>query len=106
MATNIETKRKLRAIRRLSASFPNRTAAERLKTIEGIATGKLEPTVVRRATSPDLIERLEAGQASKSPRVGDKPAKKKDEPEKKRKKRGGHDREEKGGLNRSSDVNL
>ena len=104
MAASIEAKRKLRAIRRLSASFPDRTAEERLKTIAGIADGKIEPTVVRRGTSPDLLERLKAGQASRSPRgAADKqPAKKKAEPkEKKRSESGGKDRKERGGQDRA-----
>ena len=110
MAANIETKRKLRAIRRLSASFPDRTAEDRLVQIEGIASGRLEPTIARHGPSPDLMERLEAGQASRSPRVTDGRKKKEEKEteteEKKRGKRGGRDRMERGGLNRSSDLNL
>jgi len=104
MAATIETKRRLRAIRRLSASFPDRTAEERIKQIEGIASGKLEPKLFRNETSPTLMERLAAGQASRSPRAADqkKPEKK---PEKKRKGLGGRDRQERGGLNRSTDLN-
>ena len=121
MASSIESKRRLRAIRRLSASFPDRTAEERLARIEGIASGAVDP-VVRNTTSPDLMERLAAGQASRSPRTAHdkrpgakRPAdtprhaddlKRADDPDKKkRKKGGGHDRQESGGLNRSADVN-
>jgi hypothetical protein len=110
MATNIETKRKLRAIRRLSSCFPDRTAEERLEKIEGIAAGKIDPSVVRRGTSPDQAERLKRGMASRSPRNAldtkpvQKPKDEKQDEEKKRKKRGGHDRQEKGGIDRSSDL--
>ena len=117
MAASIETKRRLRAIRRLSASFPDRTAEERLEKIEGIASGKLEPTVARHGPSSNLMERLAAGQASRSPRISDarrakdaaaRKAEEGEAEEKKRKRgrRGGRDRMERDGLNRSSDLNL
>jgi len=114
MATNIETKRKLRAIRRLSASFPDRTADERLVTIEGIASGKVDPSVVRHQTSPDLLERLERGQASRSrrnaldtrPKEDQEAAREEEEPEKKRKGSKGKDRQERGGFDRSADLNV
>ena len=112
MAASIETKRKLRTIRRLSASFPDRTAEDRLVQIEGIASGKLEPKLFRRQPSPDLMERLAAGQASRSPRIADKRrekdkanAKKKAAEEKKAEKaraeKVGKDRKERGGQDRS-----
>jgi hypothetical protein len=111
MSASIESKRKLRAIRRLSASFPDRTAEERLKQIEGIASGKLEPKLVRHQTSPDLMERLAAGQASRSNRTAttrtEKEAedkKKADEAaheEKKRKAKATRNRKEEGGHDRS-----
>ncbi len=115
MATNIETKRRLRAIRRLSASFPDRTADERLEKIAGIAKGDLDPADFRHQTSPDLIERIKRGQASKSVRNAldtraklnqDEPeAESEDEPEKRRKRRGSRDRKEGGGFDRSADLN-
>jgi hypothetical protein len=113
MTTNIDAKRRLRAIRRLSGGFPDRTAEERLVKIEGIASGKLDPADFRHQTSPDLIERLERGKASRSPRnatdkrpVAEVKAEEREETEKKRKKRGGHDRKEGDGILRSTDVNL
>jgi hypothetical protein len=116
MATNIESKRRLRAIRRLSGGFPDRTAEERLAKIAGIATGDLDPADFRHQTSPDLLDRLKAGQASRAPRnaadkrpVAEVKAEEREADEKKRKKRGGHDRKEDGGQDRvlkSTDVNL
>jgi hypothetical protein len=107
-------KQKLRAIRRLSTSFPARTAEERLVQIEGIASGNIPPTMVRRAVSPDMGERLARGQASRSPRNAldkRKPEAKKDNEaesgeEKKRKRRSGFDRKERGGIDRSDDLNV
>ncbi len=72
MADIIEAKRKLRAIRRLSASFPHRTALERLDMIVNIASGKAEPRVPRRPMSETLGERLAAGQASRAKRTAPK----------------------------------
>ena len=89
MAASIETRRRLRAIRRLSSGFPDRTAEERLEKIAGIASGKLDPSVAR----PNRV--------APPPVPAEEP-----EDEKKRKKKGGHDRQERGGMNRSSDVNL
>ena len=112
MAANIETKRKLRYIRSISAPFPDRTAEERIKRIADIASGKVELTDHENRVSPTLLERLAAGQASRSSRTAaDKRPKKQDEteeegPKKKRAQRGGRDREEKGGLNRSTDINV
>lgn len=120
MAASIETKKRLRAIRRLATSFPDRTAEERLAQIEGIANGSLEPKVWRRDMSTNLMERLAAGQASRSPRnafdkrpgakrpavAREAEAETETEEKKKRGKRGGRDRMERDGLNRSSDVNL
>lgn len=108
--TLVETKKKLRAIRRLASPVPTRTAEERLVRIEGIASGKITPEEGRNRTSPDLAERLMRGQASraqgnaldrKKPEV-----KQADEEEKRRKATGGRDRQERGGLNRSADVNV
>ncbi len=112
----IERKRRLRAIRRLSPSFPDHTSEDRLEKIEAIASGKADPSIVRRKPSADLAQRLEAGIASRSPRVGDKQTAKKAKAEKarstpptvaveddakKRKSRLGRDRQERGGQDRS-----
>jgi len=113
MAANIETKRKLRYIRSISAPFPDRTAEERLERIAGIASGKVELTPVQNRVSPTLMDRLAAGQASRSPRTArDKQPKPKPqpdaeegEPEKKRGRLGGRNRKEGGGMNRSADIN-
>ena len=114
----IEQKRRLSAIRRLSPSFPARTAGERLETIEGIASGKLDPSLVRRVPSADLEQRLKDGIASRYVRVQDtrapefgefqkkqkaereKAAADKKDDEKKRKSRLGRDRQERGGRDR------
>jgi hypothetical protein len=116
MAATIETRRKLRAIRTLSAPRPDATAEKRLETIEGIASGKIDAGVFVNVTSPTLAARLKAGQESRAPHnAADKrpvtavKADKREEDEKRRKKRGGHDRKEDGGQDRvlkSTDVNL
>jgi hypothetical protein len=109
MASTIESKRKLRAIHRLSQSFPDSTAEDRLVTIGDILSGKVAAGLHTNTTSPTLMARLKAGQESRSHRGAlDKAAKKvtqEPEEEKKRKKRGGKDRMEEGGINRSTDVN-
>ena len=108
MAAKIETKRKLRFIRSISAPFPDRTAEERLARIADIASGKVELTDPENKVSPTLLERLEAGQASRSVRnAADKRPKKKDEDkeEGEREEKGGKDRKKRGGFNRSADVN-
>jgi len=94
-AAPVDTKARLRAIRKLASPVPDRTATDRLRRIEGIASGSITPEMGRLTTSPDLLERLAAGQASRSPRVGDK----KREP-KEREKRGGRNRMESGGADR------
>lgn len=71
MSDKADTKARLRAIRKLCGPVPDRTAADRLARIEGIAAGKLTPEMGRVHTSADLMERLAAGQASRSPRAGD-----------------------------------
>lgn len=116
---SLETRKKLAAIRRISAAFPDATAEERLLQIEGIASGKLEPKLVRREHSANLAERLAAGQASRSPRSPAiqaakqkaqeaREAARKDEEKKAAKKRKGKpskDRMETSNLNRSADLN-
>lgn len=108
---------RLRTIRRLASPVPSRTAAERLKTIEDVASGKVSAMAGRPTVSADMAERLKAGQASRSPRNAldkQKAAQKADEKsatdaedeERKRKRKGDRDRLERGGLNRSADVNL
>jgi hypothetical protein len=109
MAASIETKRKLRAIRRLSSPVPDRTAEERLGQIGDVLSGKIDSAKFTNVTSPTLLKRLKEGQASRSPRNAfDKRPPKKPEPEveeKKRKFGGGRNRMETGGMNRSEDVN-
>jgi hypothetical protein len=108
---SVETKNRLRTIRRISGPFPDRTAEERLKTIIGVADGTLDPMEGRNKTSPNLLERLAAGQASRSPRnAADKRPKAEPKPveadeEKERKGRRGRDRQERGGIDRSADLN-
>lgn len=96
-AASVHVKTQLRAIRRLASPVPDRTAEERLEKIAGIANGTLTPEMGRLTTSPDLMERLRAGQASRSPRVGDP----KPEPKPKRAQRAGHDRQERSGTDRA-----
>ena len=108
MAANIETKRKLRYIRSISAPFPDRTAEERIKRIADIASGKVELTDHENKVSPTLLQRLADGQASRSVRgARDKRPKKKDEEkeEGERAEKSGRDRKKRGGFNRSADVN-
>jgi len=111
MAANIDTRRRLLAIRRLATSFPDRTADERLANIRKLASGEGNPADFRNQTSPDLAERLAAGQASRSPKLAqrrqgalkeDEAAKKRkeDEASRKRKAKSGHDRMESSGLDR------
>lgn len=117
--------RKLRAIRRLARSFPVASAELRLTQIADIVSGKLEPGAIRPVLSKDLAKRLKEGQESRSPmsapnqhrlqkeqkkREQDvKDVQKSDDPdEKKRAKRGGRDRQERGGMDRvtkSTDTN-
>lgn len=105
-AASIEAKARLRAIRKLSSPIPDRTAEDRLKRIEGIASGKITPELGRNSTSVDLMQRLKAGQASRSPRIGQpvpvarkKAAEEEPKPEG-RGRRGGKDRQERSGLDR------
>ncbi len=107
-------KARLRAIRKLSSPVPTRTADDRLKRIVGIASGEISPEMGRITTSPDLLERLAAGQASRSPRIADKnrdkasrelrrqqEADKAAEAKRRKGGRGSRDRQEKGGADRS-----
>ena len=102
MPTNPETKRRLRAVRRLAVSYPDRTAEDRLAKIVGIASGDAEPTAGRTPSSPDLLQRIVAGQASRSRGNAhdrrEREAEK--EKEKTRKKRGSRDRQETAGRDR------
>ena len=115
---NIDAKRRLRAIRILSSSFPARTAEERLAKIVSLADGTTDPEEVKNSVSPDLGERLEAGQASRSVRMNTENAKRqevqqareeeaKTTKKKKRSKKSEdtHDRQETGGFDRSADLN-
>lgn len=88
---NIEDVKKLRAIRRLARAYPASDADERLKQIAGIASGSIPHTTARRqsATAEQIRARLSGEAVSK-------PA-----PEKKRARRGGRDRKETGGENRT-----
>jgi hypothetical protein len=97
-----DSRRRLRAIRRLARSFPASSQEERLGTIADIASGKAPPERGTNPVSKDLAERLKAGAASRSARVGQKPPVK----EQKRKAKKERDRQEGGGLNRTTDVNV
>ncbi len=108
MGTKIDTKRTLRAIRRLSGAIPARDADERLQLIADIATGKTPPTSVRRQTSPTLAKRIHEGQASRSPRtafdiVAKKKADRAGKAKGKREEKAGRDRMETGGDTRSGE---
>jgi hypothetical protein len=109
-----EAMKRMRVIRRLASPVPAVTALERLAKIEGIASGKLDHMSERPKSSPDLMERLHRGQASRSPRNAADTAKaeaerrkredaekKAEDADKKRGRRGGRDREERGGFDRS-----
>jgi len=104
MPTNPETKRRLRAVRRLAVSYPDRTADERLTRIADIASGKAEPTMAQRAQSPDLAERIAMGQKSRAKGNAhdrrDRDAE--EDTEKARKKRGTRDRQQTAGRNRGT----
>lgn len=104
MPTNLETKRQLRACRRLAVSYPDRTAAERLARIADIASGKAEPTMGQSAPSPDLAERIAAGQASRAKGNAHDRIEREavSEAEKKRKKRNTRDRQQKTGRDRGT----
>ena len=104
MPTNPETKRRLRAVRRLAVSYPDRTADERLTRIVDIASGKAEPTMAQRAQSPDLTERIAKGQASRAKgNAHDRRDRNAEEEEKKaRKKRHTRDRQQAAGRDRGT----
>ena len=94
-----DTMRRLAAIRRLARQMPLYNADERLGKIAEVASGKGDVAgVFQMKVGANLAERVAAGQASRSPMPGDPP---KPEPEQKRSRRGGRDREEKGGSNRA-----
>ena len=103
-----ETMRRLRAIRMLARQMPLESADKRLGQIAEVASGKGDVDGVFKSNVQDnLAERLAAGQASVAPITGagpeTRPKKKaeEEEPEKKRSRRGGRDREEKGGFDRA-----
>ncbi len=64
--TTTDDRTRLRACRRLARSYPDKTSNERLKRIADIASGKIEPTMERVKLSSDVMERITAGQASRS----------------------------------------
>ncbi len=101
-----DTMRRLRAIRRLARQMPLDNADERLVAIAEVAGGKGDVDGVFKSNVQDtLAERLEAGQASRSPITGQPPPKQEDEPEpKKRKLLGGRDRKETSGTIRTGDA--
>jgi hypothetical protein len=105
-----DSRRRLRAIRRLSRSFPASNQVERLESIADIASGKAPPERSISPVSGDLAERLADGADSRSPRMKKpetvKETKRKKEQAKKRKESKGHDRQEGGGMNRTTDVNV
>jgi len=97
----LDNRRRFRAIQRLCNRFPPQTADERLEKIAGIADRSLPPEIAIAPVSEDLSERLVAGAASRSPRVGQQPPVK----EQKRQARKGRDRQEGSRFNRTLDVN-
>ena len=103
MPTNPETKRRLRAVRRLAVSYPDRTAEERLTKIVGIASGETEPTTGRAPSSPDLLDRIAAGQKSRARGNAHDHIERRAEEDKEtaRKKRGTRNRQETSGRDRS-----
>jgi len=106
VTTTTDDRTRLRACRRLARSFPDRTAKERLDKIVGIASGKDDPGRALVRLSADVHERIAAGQASRAKgnahdRIErDKVRSEQEEKEKKRRKRGTHDRAEKRGTDR------
>jgi len=104
MSTNPETKRRLRAVRRLAVSYPDRTATDRLAQIAGIASGETEPVISRPPPSPDLMERVEEGQRSRAKGNAFDRREREAEKEKEaaRKKRHTRDRKQTGGRDRGA----
>ena len=100
--TTLLQRRQFNAIRRLANSYPPQGGLERLQKIADIATGAAKPEIVIQPLSTDLKERLEAGAASRSKRVGQKPPVK----EQKRKAKKERNRMEGGSFNRTTDVNV
>ena len=107
MATNAESKRRLRACRRLAVSYPDRTATDRLAQIADIASGEADPKIARPRSSPDLAERIAAGSASRAKgNAHDRiereaaAAKAAQEEEKKRQRRDARDRQQRSGRDR------
>lgn len=98
----IENRRRFRAIQRLCNRFPPQTADERLEKIAGIASRSLSPDIAMPPVSADLAERLVAGAASRSPRVGKQPP----VVEQKRKAKKERNRMEGGSFNRTTDINV
>jgi len=98
----LENRRRFRAIQRLCNRYPPQTADERLEKIAGIASGALPPEIAIAPISADLPSRLAAGAASRSPRVGQPPPVE----EQKRRAKKDRDRQEGGGFNRTTDVNV
>lgn len=107
MADLTEIYERMKAVRRIAGPFPRRDIEERLGLIQDYTDLKKPFEGPKSRASHDLAERLAAGQASRPVRrTAGKPPEKKDEDEKKkRKKTGGKDRSEKGGFDRSADLN-
>ena len=103
--TTTDDRTRLRACRRLARSFPDKTSHERLKMISEIASGKAEPRMKKTKLSSDGMERITAGQASRSQgnahdRIERRRLEDEAEAEKKRKKRGTRNRQETSGHDR------
>jgi len=94
-----DNRRRFRAIQRLCSPYPPQSADARLAKISDIAAGKASPELVLQPVSLDLAERLEAGAASRSPRMRPKL-------DEKRSEKDARDRTERGGFDRTTDVNV
>lgn len=96
----VNDRNRFKAIRRLCTPYPPDSAGDRLKMIEDVASGKAPADFRPNVTSADMAQRIADGQASRSPRAGEKPT----VSEKKRSEKRGHDRSEKSGTNRTTDL--
>jgi hypothetical protein len=95
-----ETMRRLAAIRKLARQMPLENCDERLAKIAEVASGKGDVEGYFKNVQGNLAERLAAGQASVAPITDPRAAEKEDE--KKRKKRGSLDRQERSGRDRGT----
>lgn len=98
---DLKKRRTIRAIRRLATPTPADKVDERLAKIADLATGKLDPNAVRpRIDGNALVRRMRRARGEDVAEPEEAKAE-----EKKRTRRGGLDRQERGGHDRSADVN-